>query len=461
MKHNMIKLLFLILIFNFLLFSFDKAFSQVTTTTDLAGFAWSENIGWISFNSINCDPDKDGRSNGLPGCPPSGTPIPFYRVALYPNNHLAGYAWSENVGWISFNRQQTGDPPPDYDPCPDRTCIAKLEGSRIVGWARVCSALSEGCIPPPFYNTGGWDGWIKFNGSNYGVSFNSSTGEFSGFAWGGDDASSSAVIGWISFYKVSLMETPNNPPNVTAKSVDASSSWVICGRIEGSRAYFEWKFFDPDQDEYQLAFQIQIATDSNFNSIVVDTQKIVSPSQSFLLDKPFGLLDWNKTYYWRLKIWDSHNLESDWIYGGSFVTPRHSYPKVDFNWVPANPRVGEEVQFYGTSTAYGGATINLWQWTFQDGSTFTFSNRQNPTSTFYSLNPKATLTVTDSHGFSCSKEKTLNQTTPTPFFKEIKPSFYKIKEIISYFLQFLQNLVSGIASNLLSSISFLHFSQIP
>lgn len=27
---------------------------------DIAGFAWSENTGWLSFNSSNCDSDGDG-----------------------------------------------------------------------------------------------------------------------------------------------------------------------------------------------------------------------------------------------------------------------------------------------------------------------------------------------------------------------------------------------------------------
>ena len=55
--------------------------------------------------------------------------------------HLAGYAWGENVGWISFS----------------------------------CRNSSTKCSP-----------------GNYGVTINTSTGVFSGYAWGEN-------VGWITF----------------------------------------------------------------------------------------------------------------------------------------------------------------------------------------------------------------------------------------------------------------------
>src|SRR4030065_362935 len=53
---------------------------------NIAGYAWSENIGWISFNCIN---------QGT--CATSN-----YGVTINSGGDFSGYAWSENVGWINF-----------------------------------------------------------------------------------------------------------------------------------------------------------------------------------------------------------------------------------------------------------------------------------------------------------------------------------------------------------------------
>jgi hypothetical protein len=59
---------------------------------NLAGYAWSPAIGWISFS---CDQTPVGGSNN---CASSN-----YRVTIDQNGYFHGYAWSEVVGWISFN----------------------------------------------------------------------------------------------------------------------------------------------------------------------------------------------------------------------------------------------------------------------------------------------------------------------------------------------------------------------
>jgi hypothetical protein len=60
---------------------------------NVSGLAWSENIGWISFNSLNCDPNGNGASNGGLGCPFSGTSIANYGVKLdLSTNKVYGWA---------------------------------------------------------------------------------------------------------------------------------------------------------------------------------------------------------------------------------------------------------------------------------------------------------------------------------------------------------------------------------
>src|SRR4030043_2364322 len=116
------------------------------------GWAWSENVGWISFNSLNCDADENGLSDGNPpDCPAIGAPITNYGVDVNLTTGLfSGYAWSENVGWISFEQA-------DLAGCPEAPCEARLDtGTKEVsGWARVLATDSS------------WDGWIKLRSATF------------------------------------------------------------------------------------------------------------------------------------------------------------------------------------------------------------------------------------------------------------------------------------------------------
>jgi len=138
----------------------DVAFAG-TGENEISGWAWSDNIGWISFSCSNTN--SCGSVN--------------YRVSVAGNGDMSGYAWSDNIGWISFNQGDSGS-------CPSGACKAKLSGNELMGWARALSA-----------DYFGWDGWINLRSSNpsFGVSFNSGTKKFSGYAWGSD------VVGWVNF----------------------------------------------------------------------------------------------------------------------------------------------------------------------------------------------------------------------------------------------------------------------
>lgn len=161
MKHIFLKFFFLFSLF------LTPFFASAGTGHNMAGYAWSSNVGWISFNctntgtcgSVNYGVHKvaDGRLCGNDTC------------------SVPGYAWSSNVGWIQFGNLLSGFPVGTGTYAQD----AQIVGGTVRGWAR---ALSYG---------GGWDGWISLSGSSYGVSFSGTS--FTGYAWGGD------VLGWISF----------------------------------------------------------------------------------------------------------------------------------------------------------------------------------------------------------------------------------------------------------------------
>lgn len=137
----------------------DKSFTLSTGCTDhnVAGWAWSENIGWVSYSCKNCDQDNNGYVDSAGNCggDNASTLCHDYGVDLDENSGvLSGEAWSSNVGWISFNYSRTGAPPasPDYSA---GGYIAMMSTStyEASGWMRALCASST--------NSGDWDGWIK------------------------------------------------------------------------------------------------------------------------------------------------------------------------------------------------------------------------------------------------------------------------------------------------------------
>jgi hypothetical protein len=93
-------------------------------TVELMGYAWSQNLGWISMNCAN---DSSCASSD-------------YKVTLdATTNNLTGYAWNDTVGWIQFGGL-TG--------CPAGTCDARREGNELRGWARAVMGDGGSGVPP-------------------------------------------------------------------------------------------------------------------------------------------------------------------------------------------------------------------------------------------------------------------------------------------------------------------------
>jgi hypothetical protein len=449
------------LIFLTILLIFGLKEVRAGTGDNVSGWAWSENVGWISFNCYN---DYNGDGVLEDHCSSSN-----YGVKLQPDPSdpskkvFSGYAWSEHIGWISFNRSETGAPPTE-DPCFDGSCIAKLDPStnKVYGWAK---ALAGGTT-----QSGGWDGWIKLNDANYGVTLNSSTGEFEGWATGWDDTPEEAVVGWISFnckdggyneatgehysvcatsnYKVFLTAPSNQPPTVSnPTTTQEKCAWGSSPQVApGLAITLHWTYSDQDGD-LPAGYEVWIDTDSNFHNddprfkLKVEGTKStsytinLSDNQLTRVDKLTYPLSWNTTYHWKVRVKDSAGNWSDWSQVDSFTTPSHAYPYVNFTWSPQKPTVNQVVQFTDLSECYNSSNnvihCNSWYWTFSNG-TPPSSKNQNPTTTFSSIGKsEIILEVTGSSNYSCSVKKFLQTTYPLPFFKEIPPTFFKMKNFFA------------------------------
>ncbi|MDO8492133.1 MAG: hypothetical protein Q7S34_00640 [bacterium] len=212
--------------------------------SNVSGFAWSDNVGWISFN---CK-DSSGDS-AMDTCPAiNGNPGDYGVNIDTSTGYFSGYAWSDSIGWINFA------PVAGSGGCTSGECRAQVDllatvDTLVTGWARACGVFASGCSGALKSDSdlGGWDGWIKMSDASWtnGVYLEKTTGDpaynhLRGFAWGG-------VLGWLDFDAVasggSGVLVDIGPPVVTL-DVDPSTplpipygayakvNWTVTGGAE-------------------------------------------------------------------------------------------------------------------------------------------------------------------------------------------------------------------------------------
>ncbi|MEA2092614.1 MAG: LamG-like jellyroll fold domain-containing protein [Patescibacteria group bacterium] len=151
-----------------LILFFASPVSAECTGGSVSGWAWSDNIGWISLSCENEGGDVD------------------YALDIDAGTGLvSGYAWSEVVGWISFEQSDLTD-------CPEGTCEARKVDGVLTGWAKVIDTDEEGI----YY--GDYDEWVSLSGTaddatEYGVEVDDMENITGGYAWGDQ------TLGWVEF----------------------------------------------------------------------------------------------------------------------------------------------------------------------------------------------------------------------------------------------------------------------
>ena len=207
--------------------SVQTASAQSLEDAELMGYAWSSNIGWISFS---CRNNSTCASDG-------GVD---YGVVVDASNRLVGHAWSSNIGWIQFGGL-SGFPSTGGNGGGQARLIAGGANLLMDGWARVCAVFQSGCSGALNANAGGWDGWISLKGTtpDYRVEFggqynvvNPATDNANHSAWGNH------ILGWIDFNstqsRVSLDLNPSidtliADPYVVPWGTDTNLQWTIQG----------------------------------------------------------------------------------------------------------------------------------------------------------------------------------------------------------------------------------------
>lgn len=185
-------------------------------------------------------------------------------------------------------------------------------------------------------------------------------------------------------------------------------------------AIFSWTYGDAENDD-QKAYRVQISEMSDFSGLLIDDSSKINSTSSFSWAPALGIIDYGKTYYWRLKLWDAAGSESDWIIGNSFDSFAHPFPVVDFDFQPKKPKVGGLVEFYDASQNYSPGGLQNWSWVFQNATPGVSGGATTSAVFTTQRESNATLTVTDAEGYSCSGSQVVNAKMKPPQWIEIAP----------------------------------------
>jgi len=375
----------------------------------LIGYIWSENIGWISLSSLNCDPDEDGLSEGEGDCPASGVSIPNYNVVVdNESKNMSGYAWSENIGWISFEESESTpdsqafnvdcyDDNDSSNDCTDSSgctaCYSPTQNGsgfgRFYGWGKILSL--------------GDDGWLKLSSATsptYSVDYNMNTGEITGYAWNGagSAANEDFATGWVSFSCTNNSSCASSPygasaglnlaPTVSFNNMSypghctPATACVIGNNCE-LEPELTWTYNDPEgfsQEEFQIIFDdsdhslssLDSLTDSTGTSLPLKTPRTISSVNHFTPSnnsyRNVGI-NYGTTYYAWIKVWDNYGADSGWVNlfadntQMNFTTYKHQFPNPYFDYFTeeGSASAQEEIKFWDTSIYYSdssGTIIN-------------------------------------------------------------------------------------------------------
>ncbi len=398
----------------------------------------------MSFSCENCDSDLNGYVDVSCGGDNATTPSADYGVDIDPVSLLfSGYAWSDNIGWISFEPASVSGC--DHFVGPGATsCQAFIESTTndIHGWARACSVFQAGCSGTLKSNgeRGGWDGWLKFDGSDvfYGSYVDNTPipSEFRKWAWGDN-----VVIGWTSLnnldtggaadYKVITDLTLNAVPIASFSCEDCSSNPIAsCKVYRGDTLCLVNNSTDPDgNDQIVLSeWHQDDLTDGLGYSLFSSCSPPPSPN---LCSTTFGSTrgNWNvKLYVEDLMGGFDEDIKTVTVLRDIVASFECSLDNI--NWYACTDSgnislvQGDTLYLRDTSVAseisFGSnAVVNNWTWTVDGsnaGSTSQINIPQVQTTGIV-----IELTVIDSGGRTDTRQEILLGAMPLPTWKEITP----------------------------------------
>jgi hypothetical protein len=427
-------------------------------TSNVAGWAWSSNFKWISFNCFNNN-----------SCASSGGidyGVNINTAADGNQFNLGGHAWSSNVGWISF-RYDALPPPDNYkfstnckggftcNAANNCTACYNPDNGKIFGWARVMNL--------------GSDGWIYLNATTTspGVSIDqtSASGTFSGFGWNGNTYASKG-LGWLSFncsdlgtcgavnYFVYLKghHLPD-PKNLRAPNWPIISA---CSMKLAVNASLQWSNIGYTSIAYQVVLNTSNSTSAppSYSTFRRNTPGV----SSFIVSSTNALMGYDRTLYWWVRVWDDFGFVSLWrqfntstpgdvltdnvarnIFKGNsrtFTTYLHEMPITNFSYYPLDPIAYMPVTTTDASFYFTDLSPNIptacdkthcaWYWWGDKNVSNSATTSTSTVMTFvFTHNAKINLRITN---IPTSTYDTYNCVSSTPaFFVDLLPMWKERK----------------------------------
>jgi len=403
-----------------------------TDTDNVYGYAWSDSIGWISFNNTN-------HAGAV-----------TYGVKIEEDGNLTGYAWSSNVGWINFDATETGK----------TSANVNLETKAISGWARACSVFSSGCSGALSANTGGWDGWINLGaeGTSPGVWIDDD-GNFQGYAWGGG-----TVIGWISFSGPTLngdsygvtTDFPFISEPVISNVIISLSEGEACSQSRiPHRISWTNSADSVDAATYDYEYEIKFIGDGGLEltgskgsneSITWNYTELNPVCSNKCCDNYQSSIKFGKTYTVSVRgrnVDKSTGRKGPWSESktSSFTTKNHCYPYVGgIKNEPSIIEVNEVISFEPINAGVHAGSIG-YNWVFS-GASPANSSLEKPTTTFISAGSKNVKLTVDDGTYSCFVTKSVNAQHPLPDWQETTP-FGKVRMFFGSVMSGLFNKIAG------------------
>ncbi len=310
-------------------------------------------MGWLWGGSTDENLTNCGSGiNGLIDCGGIGwiktnhgtEPFPSYglNIPLTAPSDVTGYAWSSNVGWIDF--QPGGTPPAN----PSTPGVQRV-GNDLVGWARIISikeAFNQN-------NSGGWEGWVKLSGAttgggSYGVTINPATGALAGHAWSNELGwidFSRASIPASGSPSCTLSANPTNGPS----PLSGTLSWVTQNDPTSCVASGGWSGnknpagsgntpapYGPisDTTTYSLTCSNATVQSGSCQTTVIVTGLTISCSGS---PNPAPLSGGSATVNWTGSILSPGTppYNFSWVFDNGAVPPNASIPAVSVSYTTA------------------------------------------------------------------------------------------------------------------------------
>lgn len=300
--------------------------------------------------------------------------------------------------------------------------------------------------------------WGNKEEKNYGVTADINTGEFSGWAWNKSEEGDFTSVGWLSFDCSDEGAADCNDSDYgveahlnTVPEADemTSPNWNFSNACsQGAKhAFLKWEIEDPDKGASQKAWRLIVDdSEDRDDPNLLDTDRVEGDTKQYYLDPSF--LDYGQSYSWWIKMWDNHNISSEWHQYDTepdtdndddntytFTVYEHEFPEPEFYTQPSSPSMNEDVKFVSTSSIYTvdeptvatsctDATCD-YSWDYPEEDVILKDGDPDASSSIIlEFTSTSTYTiglqVTDPEGYYCGTSTAIDIKQPLPTWREIK-----------------------------------------